>query len=131
MAGWRVVGRFIVKGFIKGNDKLAMKIDPFGVKLFLAVFNEKGKDPLLHGVVFGKNKIGRTVSGDKAKEILLKELREIEKNNGTRLDQACLNQCTRGGRCCFFAFVDEFEAGRPITQKGPSSKLARRGPVEA
>jgi hypothetical protein len=58
-----------------------MKIDQFGVKLFLAVFNEKGKDPLLHGVVFGKYKIGRTVSGDKAKEILLKELREIEKNN--------------------------------------------------
>lgn len=68
-----------VIGFIKGEDKLAVKIDQFGDTLYLAIFNEKGKEPLLHGVVFGKYTTGPPVSGDKAKGILLKELREIEK----------------------------------------------------
>ena len=50
-----------VIGFIKGDDKLAVKIDQFDKTLYLAIFNEKGKGqnlpfdfcPLKFQLVFG------------------------------------------------------------------------------
>jgi len=50
-----------VLGFSKGTEQLAVKVDQFGETLYLAIFDEGGKEPLLHGVVFGKY----TVSGVK------------------------------------------------------------------
>ena len=47
-----------VRGFAKGDDKLTAKIDTFGDVLSLSIFDEQGKDPLLHGVCFGKYKLG-------------------------------------------------------------------------
>jgi hypothetical protein len=47
-----------VRGFIRGEDKLAAKIDTFGDVLSLSIFDEQGKDPMLHGVCFGKYKLG-------------------------------------------------------------------------
>ncbi|SHH00633.1 hypothetical protein [Massilia sp. CF038] len=63
-----------VVGYAKGEDKLAVKVDQSGEQLFLAVFDAEGKEPLLHGVVFGKYQLGETTSGEKAKEQLLNEL---------------------------------------------------------
>jgi hypothetical protein len=63
-----------VFGFSKGEDKLAVKVDQFGEKLFLAIFDAQGKEPLLHGAVFGKYQLGEVKSGGEAKEQLLKEL---------------------------------------------------------
>jgi len=63
-----------VFGYSKGEDRLAVKVDQFGGKLFLAVFDEQGKEPLLHGVVFGKYQVGEAASGERAKEQLRKEL---------------------------------------------------------
>jgi hypothetical protein len=65
-----------VLGFEKQNEQLAVKVDQFGDYLYLAVFNERGKDPVLHGVVFGKYTLGPPTTGDAAKEQLLKELEQ-------------------------------------------------------
>jgi hypothetical protein len=46
-----------VRGFAKGDDKLVAKIDTLGV-LALSIFDEQGKDALLHGVCFGKYQLG-------------------------------------------------------------------------
>jgi hypothetical protein len=63
-------------GFEKDDDRLVVKIDRVEDRLYLAIFNEKGKDPLLHGVVFGKYTLGPPVAGEKANEALLEELEE-------------------------------------------------------
>jgi hypothetical protein len=47
-----------VRGFAKGDDKLAAKIDAFPGVLSLSIFDEQGKEPLLHGVCFGKYQLG-------------------------------------------------------------------------
>ena len=47
-----------VRGFAKGDDKLAAKIDAFPGVLSVSIFDEQGKDPLLHGVCFGKYTAG-------------------------------------------------------------------------
>jgi hypothetical protein len=47
-----------VRGFAKGGDKLAAKIDAFPGVLSLSIFDEQGKEPLLHGVCFGKYTAG-------------------------------------------------------------------------
>ena len=63
-----------VLGFSKGTDQLAVKVDQFGETLYLAIFDEGGKEPLLHGVVFGKYKVGEVKSGPEATEMLRDEL---------------------------------------------------------
>lgn len=63
-----------VVGFQRGESQLAMKIDQFGESLYVAIFNEHGKEPLLHGVVFGRYTLGPEVSGEQARRSLLKEL---------------------------------------------------------
>jgi hypothetical protein len=55
----------LVKGFAKGNDRLVVKVDTLDGSteglLALAIFDEQGKDPLLHGVCYGKYKqVGET-----------------------------------------------------------------------
>ena len=65
-----------VLGFAKGSDKLAVKVDQFGPSLYLAIFNEKGKEPLLHGVVFGKYVEEPGASGKDAKAQLLEDLKK-------------------------------------------------------
>jgi hypothetical protein len=55
----------LIKGFSKGNDRIVVKIDTLSGStdglLALAIFDEQGKDPLLHGVCFGKYKqVGET-----------------------------------------------------------------------
>lgn len=42
-----------VRGFAKGGDKLAAKIDSLG-GLSLSLFDAQGHEPLLHGVCFGR-----------------------------------------------------------------------------
>lgn len=77
--GYKQVGTAFdgyVLGFAKGEDKLALKVDQFGEDLYLALFNEKGKEPLLHGVVFEKYSVGERVTGDEAKDMLRQELNE-------------------------------------------------------
>ncbi|WP_260295059.1 hypothetical protein [Sedimenticola hydrogenitrophicus] len=76
-AGYVLVGTAldgVVAGFANGKERLALKIDQFGDSLFLAIFNEKGKEPLLHGMVFGQYTAKRAASGDQARELLLKGL---------------------------------------------------------
>lgn len=76
-AGYAKVGEEFsrtVLGFSKGEERLAVKVDQFDKKLFLAVFDAQGKEPLLHGVVFGKYKLGEVVTGSEAKDKLLNEL---------------------------------------------------------
>jgi hypothetical protein len=76
-AGYKKIGVAFdgeVLGFEKEKDQLAVKVDQFGDSFYLAIFNEHGKEPLLHGVVFGKYTLGPKVSGDEAKQQLLKEL---------------------------------------------------------
>jgi hypothetical protein len=46
-----------VRGFSKGSEKLVAKIDTIGGTL-LSLFDEKGSDPMLHGVCFGKYHLG-------------------------------------------------------------------------
>ncbi len=65
-----------VLGFERNDDQLVVKVDEFGGSSHLAIFNERGKDPLLHGVVFGKYTLGPKVSGEEAKKQLLQELEE-------------------------------------------------------
>jgi hypothetical protein len=67
-------GRVI--GFTNGEENLAVKIDQFDKTLYLAIFNENGKEPLLHRVVFGKYNVNRIASGEKAREMLNDELKE-------------------------------------------------------
>jgi hypothetical protein len=79
--GYTEVGKAFndgVTGFVKDESRLAMKVDGGGNQLFLAVFNEKSKDSLMHGVVFGNYKVTEAISGDEAKQMLLKELEENE-----------------------------------------------------
>ena len=55
--GYAKVGKAfdgLVVGYAKGSNQLAVKIEQFEGRLYLAIFDEKGKEPLLHGVVFGK-----------------------------------------------------------------------------
>lgn len=76
-AGYALVGTALngaVAGFAKDQDRLALKIDQFGDSLYLAIFNEKGKEPLLHGIVFGQYTARPAASDDEAKGMLLKEL---------------------------------------------------------
>ena len=47
-----------VRGFAKGDDKLVAKIDSLAGVLALSLFDAAGKDPLLHGVCFGKYQLG-------------------------------------------------------------------------
>jgi hypothetical protein len=47
-----------VRGFAKSGDNLAAKIDAFPGVLSLSIFDEQGKEPLLHGVCFGKYQAG-------------------------------------------------------------------------
>lgn len=65
-----------VLGFEKNQERLAVKVDQFGSSLYVSIFNEAGKDPLLHGVVFGKYTLGETVTGDRAKEMFIREIEE-------------------------------------------------------
>lgn len=46
-----------VLGFSKGERQLAAKVDAVGV-LMLSVFDESGKEPLLHGLCFGRYHAG-------------------------------------------------------------------------
>lgn len=75
-AGYKNVGEALdgaVLGFAKGEDRLAVKVDQFGEKLYLAIFDEAGKEPLLHGVVFGKYRLGEAQTGADAKQQLIEE----------------------------------------------------------
>lgn len=47
-----------VRGFAKGGDKLAAKVDSVAGTLALAIFDDKGTEALLHGACFGKFKLG-------------------------------------------------------------------------
>lgn len=76
-AGYTKVGEAFegsVHGYTKGSEQLAVKVDQFGDQLFLAVFDAKGKEPLMHGVMFGKYQLGEKTTGQEAKDQLLKEL---------------------------------------------------------
>lgn len=76
-AGYTKVGEAFegsVHGYTKGAEQLAVKVDQFGDQLFLAVFDAKGKEPLVHGVMFGKYQLGEKTTGQEAKDQLLKEL---------------------------------------------------------
>jgi hypothetical protein len=66
-----------VIGYARGTSQLAVKIDDLDAQ-YLAIFNENGKEPLLHGVVFGRYALGEPVTGDQAKEALLNELADDE-----------------------------------------------------
>jgi len=47
-----------VRGFAKGGDKLAAKVDSVAGTLALAIFDDHGTEALLHGACFGKFKLG-------------------------------------------------------------------------
>jgi hypothetical protein len=47
-----------VRGFARGEDRLAAKIDTLGGVLAFAIFDEQGKESLLHGACFGKYQVG-------------------------------------------------------------------------
>lgn len=47
-----------VVGYAKGEQRLAVKIDLLGDVIGLSVFNERGKERLIHGACFGKYKLG-------------------------------------------------------------------------
>ena len=66
-----------VLGFEKGASQVAVRIDG-GETLYLAIFNENGVDPLLHGVVFGRYELGQTIEGEDARSMLFKELADLE-----------------------------------------------------
>jgi hypothetical protein len=69
-----------VLGFEKGASQVAVKIDG-GETLYLAIFNENGVDPLLHGVVFGRYKLGPAIEGEEARNMLLKELADLDSSD--------------------------------------------------
>lgn len=46
-----------VRGFARGAEKLAVKIDSLG-GVALSIFDEQGSEPLLHGVCFGRHQLG-------------------------------------------------------------------------
>jgi hypothetical protein len=76
-AGYTKVGEAFegsVHGYTKGTEQLAVKVDQFGDQLFLAIFDAKGKEPLMHGVMFGKYQLGEKTTGQEAKDQLLKDL---------------------------------------------------------
>lgn len=76
-AGYTKVGEAFegnVHGYAKGAERLAVKVDQFGDQVFLAVFDAKGKEPLVHGVVFGQYQLGEKKTGQEAKDQLLKDL---------------------------------------------------------
>jgi hypothetical protein len=76
-AGYKEVGTAFggsVLGYAKDQDRLAVKIDQLDGKLYLAIFNENGKEPLLHGTVFGKYVATPVASKDEAKKALQKDL---------------------------------------------------------
>jgi hypothetical protein len=63
-----------VVGFTKGPDQLAVKVDQVGV-LALSIFDERGLDPILHGLCFGKYRAGPSHTLDaKEKEELFRRL---------------------------------------------------------
>lgn len=63
-----------VIGFSKGSRQLAVKVDAVGV-LALSVFDAEGKEPLLHGVCFGRYHAGPThILDAKEKEALIQQL---------------------------------------------------------
>jgi hypothetical protein len=75
-AGYSIHGEAFhgtVVGFERGESRLAMKIDQLD-ELYVAIFNEHGKEPLLHGVVFGRYILGPEVTGEKARQMLLEDL---------------------------------------------------------
>jgi hypothetical protein len=47
-----------VRGFAKGDDRLAVKIDAFAGVLALSIFDGQAKEQLLHGACFGKYQVG-------------------------------------------------------------------------
>ena len=62
-----------VLGFTKGGRQLAVKVDVIGV-LVLSVFDAKGKDPILHGLCFGRYRAGPSHTLDaKEKEQLWRQ----------------------------------------------------------
>lgn len=63
-----------VLGFERRAERLVVKVDQFGDSLHLAIFNERGQDPLLHAVIFGKYTLGPAATGEAAKKQLLEEL---------------------------------------------------------
>lgn len=65
-------------GYQSNEEKYAVKIEYTGSTLHLSVFDEKGIDPLIHGVVFSKYSEGEKVTGEAAKEMLLKDLEGSE-----------------------------------------------------
>ncbi|MBB6563442.1 hypothetical protein HNP48_006162 [Acidovorax soli] len=76
-AGYAKVGEAFegnVHGYVKGAERLAVKVDQFGDQVFLAVFDAQGKEPLVHGVVFGQYQLGEKKTGQEAKDQLLKDL---------------------------------------------------------
>ncbi len=76
-AGYTKVGEAFegnVHGYTRGAEQLAVKVDQFGDQVFLAVFDAQGKEPLVHGVVFGTLQLGQKTTGQAAKDQLLKEL---------------------------------------------------------
>ncbi len=60
-------------GYQSNEEKYAVKIEYTGSTLHLSVFSEKGIDPLIHGVVFSKYSEGEKITGEAAKEMLLKD----------------------------------------------------------
>lgn len=63
-----------VVGFSKGPDQVAVKVDQVGV-LALSIFDERGLDPILHGLCFGKYRAGPSHRLDaKEKEELFRRL---------------------------------------------------------
>jgi hypothetical protein len=67
-----------VLGFSKGSRQLALKIDLLPGP-FLSLFDEKGSEPLLHGLCFGKYRAGPPQElSQEEKEALIKDIEASE-----------------------------------------------------
>ena len=76
-AGFTKVGVALegrVVGYEKGDTRLAMKVDQIAERAYVAVFDRNGKEPLLHMLAFGEATVGETITGESARERLLKEV---------------------------------------------------------
>ena len=63
-------------GYKNDKEQYAVKIEYTGSTLHLSIFNEKGSDPLIHGVIFSKYSVGEKVTGEAANEMLLNDQEE-------------------------------------------------------
>ena len=78
-AGYSKVGEAFdgaVVGFVKERSEIAMKVDQFGSTFYVALFDEKGKEPILHKLVFGRAELGPKLTDEEAKAQILKDFAE-------------------------------------------------------